>query len=339
MELKITDEQIRHKINNKTKPLGSLGLIEETAFKICRIQDTLTPELKNPHILVFAGDHGIVNDGVCSYPQEVTYQMVMNFLAGGAAINVFARQNSISLKIIDAGVNHVFENYGALTDCKIDMGTKSFLRERAMTLEQCMRALTNGRRLVDDVFSTGCNVIGFGEMGIGNTSSASLIMHKLTGIPVEECTGRGAGLSDEGLGKKIEILKKASELHNTGTEPMEILSSFGGFEVVTMTGAFLQAAEKGMVMLVDGFIASAAFLAAYYLNKNILNNAVFCHRSDEPGHIKVLRHLGVKALLDFGMRLGEGTGCAAAYPALLLAVNFMNEMASFDEAGVSKESN
>lgn len=333
----IQDEMIKAKINNKTKPLGALGVLEEVAFKICKIQNTLTPKLENPHIFVFAGDHGIAKDGVCAYPQEVTYQMVMNFLAGGAAINVFARQNGIKIKVVDTGVNHDFGNTPGLVDCKIDMGTKSFLHQNAMTIEQCKQAIANGMALVEEAYKQGCNVVGFGEMGIGNTSSASVLMHKFTGTPIEECTGRGAGLSDEALEKKIEILKKALEVNKTGSEPVEILSAFGGFEIVTMTGAFLQAAERKMVILVDGFIATSAFLAAININKNVYDCAIFCHQSDEIGHSRMLRSINASALLHLGMRLGEGTGCAVAYPLLLSSVNFMNEMASFEDAGVSKD--
>lgn len=337
MEQLITDELIKRKIDNKTKPLGALGALEELAFKICKIQNTLTPKLENPYIFVFAGDHGIALDGVCAYPQEVTYQMVLNFLNGGAAINVFARQNNIKLKIIDTGVNHDFNNVPGLIDCKIDMGTKSFLKEKAMTLEQCNKAISNGRALVTQVFNEGCNVIGFGEMGISNTSSAAVIMHKLTGLSIETCTGRGAGLDDEGLQKKISILKQSLEKHQTGNEPYDVLSTFGGFEIATMVGAFLQAAEHKMTLLVDGFITTAAFLAALKINRKINDYAVFCHQSDEQGHIKLLDYMNAKTLLGLSMRLGEGTGCAVAYPLLISAINFINEMASFEDAGVSKE--
>ena len=337
MVQKINDDLIKGKINNKTKPLGALGVLEDIAFKICKIQNTLTPKLTNPQIFVFAGDHGIAKDGVCAYPQEVTFQMVMNFLAGGAAINVFARQNNINIKVVDTGVNHDFGNIKGLIDCKVDMGTKSFLKEKAMTIEQCQKAIENGIHLVEEAYNEGCNVIGFGEMGIGNTSSASILMHKFTGTPIEECTGRGAGLTDERLQKKIDILKEALEFHKTGTEPIEILSTFGGYEIATMTGAFLQAAEREMIILVDGFIATSAFLAAESINKKVIDYAIFCHQSHEVGHSRMLRSINAKVLLHLDMRLGEGTGCAVAYPIIVSAVNFMNEMASFDDAGVSKD--
>lgn len=333
----ITEESIQSKINNKTKPIGALGKLEDIAFKICKIQNTLEPKLNNPHILVFAGDHGIAHDGVCAYPQEVTYQMVMNFLNGGAAINVFAKQNNISLKIIDAGVNHNLENPKGLVDCKIANGTKSFLRGKAMSVKEFNSAIEKGKMLVNEIADGGCNIIGFGEMGISNTSSAAVIMHKLTNIPLEECTGRGAGLDDKGLKRKIEILKHAVNNNKTGDDVEDILSTFGGFEIVMMTGAYLQAAERKMIILVDGFIASAAFLAASKINNNVIDLAFFCHLSDESGHEKLLNYLNAEPILKLGMRLGEGTGCAVVYPVIKSAVNFINEMVSFESAGVSKE--
>ena len=332
-----TEKSIQSKIDNKTKPLGALGKLEDIAFKICKIQDTLEPKLINPHILVFAGDHGIAHDGVCAYPQEVTYQMVMNFLNGGAAINVFAKQNNITLKIIDTGVNHNFENANGLVDCKIANGTKSFLRGKAMSFEEYNSAIKKGKSLVDQVADEGCNIIGCGEMGISNTSSAAVIMHKLTNLPIEECAGRGAGLDDEGLKRKIEILKQSVNNNKTNDSIEDILSTFGGFEIVMMTGAYLQAAERKMIILVDGFIASAAFLAASIINSNVHDFAFFCHLSDESGHDKLLNYLNAEPILKLGMRLGEGTGCAVGYPVIKSAVNFINEMASFESAGVSKD--
>jgi len=337
MEQLISDKQIKHKIDNKTKPIGALGFLEDIAFKICKIQNTLTPELKNPHILVFAGDHGIANDGVCNYPQEVTYQMVMNFLAGGAAINVFAKQNDIKIKIIDTGVNHNFNGAKGLIDCKIAYGTKSFLNGKAMTDDQCDIAVKNGRTLTNAIYDEGCNIAGFGEMGISNTSSAAILLHKFTGYSIEECTGRGTGLNDEELKKKTDILKKALENNPVSNDPYEALAAFGGFEIATMTGAMLQAAEKKMIILVDGFIATSAFLTALKINPGVMDYAFFCHKSDEKGHSKVFEYYKLRPILDLNLRLGEGTGCALAYPVLKAAVNFMNQMASFEDAGVSKE--
>ncbi len=337
VETIITDEEIKAKIDNKTKPLGALGRLEDIGAKICKIQNTISPELKKPHILVFAGDHGIAHEDVCAYPQEVTFQMVMNFLNGGAGINIFAKQNGIDLKIIDAGVNYDFKGIAGLEDCKVDFATKSFLHSKAMTKEQFEAAIELGKKLVDQVYNTGCNIIGFGEMGISNTSSAAVLMHKFTGLPIEECTGRGAGLDDEGLNRKIEVLKQAIAKHDINDNPSDILLTFGGFEIVMMVGAILRSVEHKMICLIDGFIATAAFLAATKINNKVNNYALFCHQSDESGHERMLNYLKAESILDLRMRLGEGTGCAIAYPIIKSAVNFINEMASFESAGVSKD--
>ncbi len=328
-------EQIKHKIDTKTKPLGALGRLEEVAQQVALIQQTLSPTLNKPRIVVFAADHGIAKDGVSAYPQEVTFQMVMNFLAGGAAINVFSRQHDIALKVVDAGVNFDFEENPALLNAKIAYGTKSFLRESAMTVEQCGSAIDKGAEVVRNIHKEGCNVIGFGEMGIGNTSSASMLMHAFTGIPLENCIGKGTGVDKAGYEKKLSILNETLERHGVSDDPLQVLSVYGGFEIAMMCGAFLQAAALGMVVLVDGFIASAAFLAATQFTPQVKDYAVFCHKSEEKGHRSMLDYMGVNPLLDMNMRLGEGTGCAVAYPVLQSAVNFFNEMASFESAGVS----
>ncbi len=329
-------EELKKKIDFKTKPLGALGRLEDIALKIGTLQNTLSPQLANPAILVFAGDHGSTDEGVSLYPKEVTYQMVMNFLSGGAAINVFCRQHDISLKVIDAGVDHDFTGIHGLIHAKIARGTKNFMKQPAMSSVECDRAIHAGRALVVQEQSNGCNIIGFGEMGIGNTSSASLIMNKITGIPIRDCVGRGTGHDDEGLQKKKEILEQASEKYQT-TDAMEILRTFGGFEIAMMCGAMLEAGERGMILLIDGFIATSALLVTSEINPAILDNCIFCHVSDEQGHRSMLRYLGVEPLLNLGMRLGEGTGAAICYPLILSAVNFLNEMASFQDAGVSNK--
>ncbi|WP_159475769.1 nicotinate-nucleotide--dimethylbenzimidazole phosphoribosyltransferase [Dyadobacter sp. 3J3] len=329
-------EQIQHKINNKTKPLGSLGRLEEAALQIALIQETLTPELVRPHIVVFAASHGIANEGVSAYPSEVTFQMVLNFLNGGAAINVFTKQNNIDLTLVDAGVDHDFEPDEKLIDAKINHGTKSFLNQSAMTKEECQQAIEKGKEIVKNIAATGCNVIGFGEMGIGNTSSAAVIMSKLLNITIEDCVGKGTGVNPDQYQNKINILQKAILNHaEVSSDPMQVLQTFGGFEIAMMCGAFLSAAEEKMVLMVDGFIASAAFLCAFKLNSAIKDFAIFCHQSEEKGHQLLLEKLNVKPLLNLDMRLGEGTGCAVAFPLLKSAVTFLNEMASFESAGVS----
>lgn len=330
-------QQLQDKINNKTKPLGSLGRLEELAQKIGEIQNTLQPKLTNPTIVVFAADHGIANEGVSAYPQEVTYQMVMNFLSGGAAINVFARQNGIHLKVVDAGVNFDFEKNESLIDAKIAKGTKSFLREKAMTEAQLHECFVKAKKIVGQIVDEGCNVIGFGEMGIGNTSSASMIMSYLCNLPIEKCVGRGTGLNDEQLKHKISVLSRSKEFHGNIEDPMKVLQTFGGFEIAQMTGAMLAAYARRMLILVDGFIASSAFLVAYTIEPKIKEFSIFCHESNEYGHKLLLEYLQVEPLLKLNMRLGEGTGCAVAYPIIQSAVNFLNEMASFESAGVSKK--
>jgi len=327
---------IQHKIDFKTKPIGALGQLEKISNQIGRVQGTDSPNLSSPTIVVFAGDHGIALDGVSAFPQEVTYQMVMNFLNEGAAINVFCNQNNIDLKVVDAGVNYDFPDNKNLINAKIAKGTKSYLKEAAMTKEQCEAAIKVGAELCSKIHDDGSNIIGFGEMGIGNTSAASLIMSKICNIPIVDCVGRGTGLDNDGLIKKIEILKKASKIHDV-TTPYNILRSYGGFEMAMMCGAMLQAAQNRMIIMVDGFIATSVFLVAHGIEPEIMEYAIFCHQSDEQGHKKMLEYLQAEPLLNLGMRLGEGTGCALAYPLIKSAVNFLNEMANFDSAGISQE--
>jgi len=328
-------EQLQQKIDNKTKPQGSLGFLEKIALQIGLIQNTLSPGIKNPYMLVFAGDHGLADEGVSPFPKAVTAQMVLNFMNGGAAINVFCKQNDINLLVVDAGVDYTFPEHEMLIDAKIRNSTSSILRSPAMTADECLAAISKGKEIVDKIVAKGSNIVGFGEMGIGNTSSASLIMHKICHFPIDECIGRGTGLDDAGLRKKLEIVKKASLKHNKISSPLTILSTFGGFEIAMMTGAMLRAAELGMVLLIDGFIATSSLLVAHAMNNEILQNCIFCHQSDEKGHKQMLKYLGVTPLLNLGMRLGEGTGAAIALPIIKGAVNFLNEMASFEDAGVS----
>lgn len=325
------------KINNKTKPIGALGMLESVALQIGLIQQTLTPQLTRPTMLVFAGDHGIAHAGVSPYPQAVTAQMVLNFLQGGAAINIFSAQNNMRLSVVDSGVNFQFPPNIGLIDAKIDMGTRNFIDEPAMTLMQCEQAFTCGADIVRAKVAEGSNVFGFGEMGIANTSSASCLMHILCGLPIEECVGRGTGLDDAGLVHKTKMLSQAIVHHAmNNADAMQILATFGGFEIAMMAGAMLQAATQQCVLLIDGFITTAALLVAAKLQPNILNYCVFSHCSDESGHQKMLDFLKVKALLRMDLRLGEGSGAALAYPLVLAAVNFLNNMASFDSAHVSQ---
>ncbi|SDF50239.1 nicotinate-nucleotide--dimethylbenzimidazole phosphoribosyltransferase [Chitinophaga filiformis] len=329
---------LQQKIDNKTKPHGSLGQLEKIALQVGAVQQTLTPALRQPTIVVFAGDHGIAKEGVSPFPQEVTYQMVFNFLQGGAGINVFTRQNCMEIRVVDAGVNFDFNQHPGLIHAKVGMGTNSYLHEPAMTQVQCEEAMEKGAAIVREIQQEGCNVIGFGEMGISNTSSAAIIMSLLCDIPLEQCIGRGTGWNDEGLARKKAIITAAMVRHkNIEKTPVNVLSTFGGFEIAMMCGAMLQAAASGMIVLVDGFISTSALLVASKMSAHILDYCIFTHQSNEQGHHLMLSHMKAVPLLSLGMRLGEGTGAAVAYPIILSAVNFLNEMASFESAGVSNK--
>ena len=331
------EEALRKKIDSKTKPHGALGRLESLALQIGLIQQSESPKLTRPQILVFAGDHGAVAEGISAYPQDVTWQMVHNFLTGGAAINVFARQAGIAVQVIDAGVNHDFPPKGGPRNCKIAHGTANYVREPAMSAEQCLRAIRSGAELVRECAEQGTNIVGFGEMGIGNTASASLLLHGIGGVPLAECIGRGAGLDDAGLARKQAILSRAAARRSGALAPLEVLAEYGGFEIAMMVGAFLGAAEKRIVILVDGFIVSSALLVASRLYPAVLNYCVFAHVSAEAGHRRMLELLSAEPLLALGMRLGEGTGAAVCYPIVQSAVTFLDEMASFAEAGVSEK--
>lgn len=320
-------------IDNKTKPLGSLGRLETLARQIGLIQATTTPTIIAPAILVFAADHGVVAEGVSAFPQEVTWQMVENFLAGGAAINVFARQNGCAIHIVDAGVNHVFGKRAGLIDRKLALGTRNFAVEPAMSPDQCADALGHGMALVRDLPG---NVVGFGEMGIGNTTAAAALMHKLTGAAAGDCVGAGTGLSPEGVRRKQAVIEAAVCKHADAIAPLEVLATFGGFEIAMMAGAMLQAARMRKLLLIDGFIVTSALLVAARLQPAILDYCVFAHCSDEHGHRLMLEHLKATPLLHLDLRLGEGTGSALSLPLLHAAVNFLNGMATFSSAQVSE---
>jgi len=319
-------------INNKTKPLGSLGRLETVAAQLGLIQGTTRIRIADPAILVCAGDHGVVAEGVSAYPQDVTWQMVENFLADGAAINVFARQNGCALHVVDAGVNHDFGVRPGLLDRKVAKGTRNFAAEPAMSRQQLEAALEHGMALARDLPGT---VVGFGEMGIGNTTAAAAIMHKLTGQPLEQCVGAGTGLSSDGIRRKQQVIAAAVQQHAGADDPLAVLTTFGGFEIAMMTGAMLKAAELRKVLLIDGFIVTSALLVAARLQPAILDYCVFAHASSENGHRLMLDALGAQPLLQLGLRLGEGTGSALALPLLHAAANFLNEMATFASAQVS----
>lgn len=332
------DTALQRKIDQKTKPPGSLGRLEELALQIGRVRGSPTPTLNQPHIVVFAGDHGAAKEGISAYPQEVTWQMVENFLTGGAAINVFARANGIALTVVDAGVAHDFGKREGLVDAKIASGTASYLDGAAMTAEQCATAMQRGAEIIAGLAVQGCEVVGCGEMGIGNTAAAALITHCLTGAPLAACVGRGTGLDDAGLARKAALLQLALEHWNPRSgDPLAVLARFGGFEIAMMAGAMLAAARHQMLVLVDGFICGAAALVAARFAPAFLDYAVFCHASAEAGHRVQLEALAARPLVTLDLRLGEGTGAALAWPLVRAACAFFNEMASFESAGVAEK--
>ena len=325
-------QRLASAIDNKTKPPGSLGMLESLALQLGLIQQTTDIELRQPAILVFAADHGVVAEGISAYPQSVTWQMVENFLAGGAAINVFARQHDCALQVIDAGVNHDFGVRAGLVDRKLGHGTANFAQQPAMSAADCSAAIEHGRQLA---LALPGNVVGFGEMGIGNTTAAAALMHKLTGVPVAECVGAGTGLSREGVLHKQRVIEAAVATHTEANDPLASLATFGGFEIAMIAGAMLGAAERRSVILVDGFIVTSALLVAARLQPAILDYCMFSHCSNENGHGRMLAQLEARPLLNLGLRLGEGTGCALALPLLASAAAFLREMATFESAQVS----
>jgi nicotinate-nucleotide--dimethylbenzimidazole phosphoribosyltransferase len=331
------EADLRAAIDNKTKPPGSLGQLETLALRLGLMQDTLAPALRRPASLVFAGDHGLADEGVSPFPKAVTVQMVLNFLAGGAAINVFARQHGLDLRVIDAAVAGPLPAHPQLLDRKImPSGTRNALHGLAMTPDEVARCLAAGEQLAADLAAGGCNAVIFGEMGIGNTSAASLLMTALTGLPIETTTGRGSGHDLAGLARKRDILARVLARHPGATTPLAALAAFGGAEMAMMTGAMLGAAARRMVVLNDGFIVTASLLVAARLNPAVLDYTVFSHTSAEGAHDALVKHLGGQPLLALDLRLGEGTGAALAWPLLLSATRFLQEMATFETASVSK---
>ncbi|OSZ75690.1 nicotinate-nucleotide--dimethylbenzimidazole phosphoribosyltransferase [Hydrogenophaga sp. IBVHS1] len=325
--------QLQRVLDNKTKPVGSLGRIEALAQRIGLILGSAQPQLRDPQMLVCAADHGLAARGVSAYPSDVTWQMVENFLAGGAAVSVLARQHGIGLTVVDCGVNHDFEPRDGLLIRKIAHGTADALAGPAMSAAQCEQAIQNGRDMVSDLPG---NALLLGEMGIGNTSAASMLLARLGGLAVADVTGAGTGLDADAVLRKIDVLRQVMALHAEARAPLEALAAFGGFEIATLVGAVQQAAAERRVIVVDGFIASAAVLVAARLQPAVLQRCVFAHRSGERGHALMLAHLKAEPLLDMGLRLGEGSGAALAWPLLVSACALLREMASFEGAGVSR---
>ena len=341
---------LQQKINNLNKPKGSLGRLEELAFQIGMIQQTLSPELRHPVHLLFGADHGIEREGVSVSPRCITWQQMVNFTRGGGGVNMFCRQHGFELHLIDVGVDYDLSTYSAILNRKVaPHGTEDFLHGPAMTEEQCQQALAVGRELVDEVFAAGCNVLSIGEMGIGNTSPSSIWMSLLLDLPLKRCVGAGAGLNSAGIQHKLNILRRSVEgfyrlnsdsptnsSTNNHVNPSQLLAYFGGFEMVAAVGAMLRAAEHRMVVLIDGFIMSACALMASRLTPSFLDYAIFCHCGDESGHRLMLDMMGAKPLLHLGLRLGEGTGALCAYPIIDSAVRMINEMGNFEDNHITK---
>ena len=331
----ILARRLQHRLDQLTKPRGALGRLEALALQIGRVQRTERPQLRAPQLVVFAADHGLAAQGVSAYPSEVTAQMVENFLTGGAAVNVLARQHGLALTIVDAGVRAEIAPRPGLLNRKIAAGTADASLGPAMSPAQCTEAIERGRGVARQLPG---NVLLLGEMGIGNTSSAALLLARLGGHDIAACAGRGTGLDDAGLARKLGVLRRVLALHADRREPLAALAAFGGFEIAMMIGAALQAAQERRVIVVDGFIVGAAILVAARLLPSMLECCVFAHRSDEAGHGLLLDVLGAQPLLQLGLRLGEGSGAALAWPLIESALRLLDEMASFESAGVSERS-
>jgi nicotinate-nucleotide--dimethylbenzimidazole phosphoribosyltransferase len=324
--------RLRRLIDNKTKPLGSLGRLESLALRIGEILGSEKPELRSPQMVVCAADHGLAARGVSAYPSDVTWQMVENFLAGGAAVSVLARQHGLALTVADCGVAHDFAPRPGLVDLKVARGTADASIGPAMTAEQRDQAIENGRALVRSLPG---NVVLLGEMGIGNTSAASMLLARLTDVPLAECVGAGTGLDQAGVERKLAVLQQVMALHSAAVAPLDALAAFGGLEISTLTGVVFQAALERRALVVDGFITTSAVLVAGRLAPFVLQRCIFAHRSGERGHGAMLAQLQAEPLLDMGLRLGEGSGAALAWPMLVSACGVLNEMASFEAAGVA----
>ena len=353
--IKRPDEKLRQKIlekiDNLNKPKGSLGMLEELALQICLVQQTLTPKLSHPCHLLLGGDHGIEREGVSKSPREVTWQQMINFTKGGGGVNMFCRQHHFDLKIVDVGVDHDLSSFSAIRDCKIAPGTENFLYGPAMTEFQYVEAMETGRDLVDECVDEGCNILCIGEMGIANTSPSSIWMSLLENIPLEDCIGAGSGLAGKEIEHKKAVLNNAVGNFLKSTEVQDfcklserfdpesveyIIRYFGGFEMVTAIGAMLRAAERNILVMVDGFIMTACALAATKLYPESQDFMIFGHCGDESGHKTMLEKMGAKPILSLGLKLGEGTGALCSYPIIESAVRMINEMNNFQNARITK---
>ena len=338
-------ESIQQKIDNLNKPKGALGRLETLARQICLVQQTLSPTLSHPCHLLMGGDHGIEREGVSISPREVTWQQMVNFTHDGGGVNMFCRQHGFHLRLIDMGVDYDLSNVEGIEHHKVAWGTANFLHGPAMTEEQYEQAINTGAALVDECAAEGCNILCIGEMGIANTSPSSIWMSLFGHLPLNECVGAGAGLNAEGISHKYLILQESvhryqewlqQPLHDEREKDRLAIRYFGGFEMVGAIGAMLRAAERKMLVMVDGFIMTACMLAASRLYPPILDYAIFGHCGDESGHQRMLQLMHAEPLLHLGMRLGEGTGALCAYPIIESAVRMINEMNNFDNAHITK---
>ena len=325
------------RLDSLTKPLGALGRLESLAAQVCAVQRTLAPVIAHPVAIVFAADHGVADRGVSAYPRAVTEQMVKNFLNGGAAISVLARLQGMELWIVDAGVDGDCGSHPRLIGAKVRRGTRDLAEQAAMTGGECRDALQRGREVASEVIPSGGNTLLLGEMGIGNTAAAALLMHGLTGIALADCVGRGTGLDDAGLDRKRTILAAAFQRRSPPQDPLELLAEFGGYEIAMLVGALLGAAAHRHLIIVDGFTVTVAAALAARIDPNVLDYCIFGHCSAEQAHRALLARLHVEPLLDLGMRLGEGSGAAVALSVVRAAVGLFTGMATFESAGVSEK--
>jgi nicotinate-nucleotide--dimethylbenzimidazole phosphoribosyltransferase len=323
-------------LDNKTKPRRSLGRLEDLACQIAGIQGTPEPPLPTKAIVVMAGDHGVAQEGVSAYPPEVTWQMLLNFAQGGAAINVLARQVDARLVVVDMGVNGPAVAIAGVLSHRVALGTRNFALGPAMTVAQAIEALERGILIVEDLTRSRVDLIAIGEMGIGNTTSASALLAAFSGHPVEAIAGRGTGIDDVTLAHKIAVIKQALAVNRSAEKsPEEILADLGGFEIAGLAGVVLGAAARGIPVVLDGFIASTAALVAARMQPLAAKYVIASHRSAEIGHKVVLEALGTKPLFELDLRLGEGTGAALAMTMVDAALHLLHEMATFETAGVT----
>jgi nicotinate-nucleotide--dimethylbenzimidazole phosphoribosyltransferase len=328
--------EARAHLDSLTKPLGSLGRLEDLAAQWFAICEGRFPATLSKSVYVFAADHGITAEGVSAYPAQVTQQMVLNFLAGGAAINVLARLNQVDVNVVDVGVDADLSGHAGLIQRKVRRGSRNMLREAAMSVEELDAALAAGYALAETAYAQSRNLIAVGEMGIGNTTAASVMTAALTGMPASLVTGRGTGVESEAYAHKCRVVEAVVSRHfSETTNPREILRRGGGLEIAAMTGLMLGAARRGIAIIVDGFISTAAAAVACGLESGVRPYLFAGHRSQEPGHRVLLAHLEMEPILDLDMRLGEGTGAVLAMPILEAAMRLYQEMATFASAGIS----